>query len=162
MLSLYRKRLAALLLATALTLVSLPSAVLASQTAGDLRIDGEGLAAGTDYVYDAANRLLTLKSNKTMTISGSTSSDIVVIDAPGGADITLDGLNIDVSGSAGRAAMRITGSTASAGIKLKGVNSLRSGKNCAGLQKENSQYLCFQTRKIMLLFPHLAERGARV
>lgn len=74
-------------------------------------------------------------------ISGSTTSNTITVSANSyRPDIRLDGANIDVSGTHGACAFRITNAAGQVYVRLEegSTNSLKSGYNCAGLQKENN------------------------
>ncbi len=106
---------------------------LLAEAAGDFTV--EGGTPGDDYSY--LDGVLTILTGTPLTISGTTTTDkIVVGDGDGdgdgvGANITFRDLSIRHS-SADRCAFLIPG-TASATITLEGSNTLQSGENCAGL-----------------------------
>ena len=98
-------------------------------------------AIGKDYTYD--NGVLTIKTDTPIAIAnaklGST-TDQIVVDGGVNANITLAGVNIDVSGQSYTytAAFKIAdNSTGNVTITLADglKNFLRSGPYCAGLQK---------------------------
>ena len=101
--------------------------------------NGGTLTYGDDYTYEGG--VLTIKSDKAITIAnantGSTTDRIEVADGIS-ANITLAGVNIDVSGTSGACAFKIAdNSTGNVTITLAdgSVNTLKSGEYCAGLQK---------------------------
>ena len=102
--------------------------------------NGGTLTYGVDYTYE--NNVLTIKSDTAVTIANTdpdkaTTDRIEVADGVS-ADITLAGVNIDVSSSSNTAAFQIAdNSTGNVTITLAdgSENTLKSGKNCAGLQK---------------------------
>ena len=103
-----------------------------------------GGTLGIDYVFDAADRVLTIKTNTAITISGTTKTDHIEVADGVSADITLKDVNIDVSDTgtflftAGVAAFKIAdNSTGNVNITLEGANTLKSGFYCAGLQKND-------------------------
>ncbi|MBO5378081.1 MAG: hypothetical protein J6A41_06820, partial [Ruminiclostridium sp.] len=118
-------------------------------TAGDFTITltegGGNPVVGTDYTY--AGGVLTILSDKDITIknanpSTSTTNRIEVADGIS-ANITLAGVNIDVSSQSDTAAFKIADdSTGNVTITIADgkTNTLKSGKNCAGLQK-NGEYI---------------------
>ena len=117
----------------------------AAETVGDFTVTGG--TSGTDYTYE--NNVLTIKTDTPITLSGETTTDTIVVEKDTDANITLDGVNIDVSGTgdaengtAGSAAFTIAdNSTGNVTITLAdgSVNTLKSGYECAGLQK-NGEY----------------------
>ena len=118
-------------------------------TAGDFTITltegGGDPVVDTDYTY--ADGVLTILSDKDITIkntnpSTSTTDRIEVADGVS-ANITIAGVNIDVSGTEYAAAFQIAdNSTGNVTITLADgtTNTLKSGKYCAGLQK-NGAYI---------------------
>ncbi len=110
-------------------------------------ITGTDLVYGTDYTYPADTGVLTILSGKAMTIANvnpntATTNTIVVADGVS-ANITLAGVNIDVSLQNGTAAFKIADdSTGNVTITLAdgSTNTLKSGNNRAGLQK-NGAYI---------------------
>ena len=107
-------------------------------------ITGSGLVYGTDYTYPASTGVLTIKSDKAVTIAnantGSTTDRIEVADGIS-ANITLDNVNIDVSGTGRASAFKIADdSTGNVTITLEdgSENTLKSGNECAGLQKNGT------------------------
>ncbi len=101
---------------------------------GDFSVVGGTI--NDDYTFGANSAgidVLTIKSDKELIISGTTLSDVIVIEDGITANITLNDLNIDVNNSADVCAFEIAG-TATANIKLVGTNALKSGIREAGLQ----------------------------
>jgi len=73
------------------------------------------------------------------TITGSTTTNTITVNAGVTANITLSGVNIDVSATSDAAAFQIADdSTGNVTVTLEGTNTLKSGANCAGLQKNGS------------------------
>ncbi len=72
-------------------------------------------------------------------LTGSSNLNTVNIEAQAGANafVTLHDLTIDVSNTNNAIAFKTTGA-GSVTVKLDGENTLKSGKNSAGLQKENT------------------------
>ena len=96
-----------------------------------------GGTEGTDYSYDS--NVLTINKGTALTIPGtSTSSDTIVVKSAEGADITLSGVDIDVSATSGKCAFDIDSDSSNVTITLEDANVLKSGKFCAGLQNKNS------------------------
>ena len=109
--------------------------------ASDLTITGNNLIYGTDYSYPTATGVLTILYEKPVTISGSTTTDAIAVKKDISADITLDGVNIDVSEIESACAFEIADdSTGNVKITLAdgSANVLKSGGYCAGLQKNGS------------------------
>lgn len=111
-------------------------------------ITGSGLVYGTDYTYPASTGVLTIKSDKAITIAnantGSTTDRIEVADGIS-ANITLAGVNINTY-SLGKCAFQIAeGSAGTVTITLSDgtTNILTSAENLAGLQKngENGELI---------------------
>ncbi|MGN1304322.1 MAG: leucine-rich repeat protein, partial [Oscillospiraceae bacterium] len=89
-----------------------------------------------DYTYDSINHVLTILSDKAMTISGTSTTDKIFVQKDISANITLNGVNIDVSGTVDACAFKIAdNSTGDVTITLKGTNVLKSANNRAGIQK---------------------------
>ncbi|MBR4093660.1 MAG: chitobiase/beta-hexosaminidase C-terminal domain-containing protein, partial [Oscillospiraceae bacterium] len=115
-----------------------------SEVGTTFTITGTDLVYGTDYTY--ADGVLTILSDKDITIKNTTPSTrttnrIEVADGVS-ANITLAGVNIDVSSQIGTAAFKIADdSTGNVTITLADgtTNTLKSGMFCAGLQK-NGEY----------------------
>ena len=122
--------------------------------AGDFTITATngGVLTTDDYTYE--NNVLTIKSNTPVTISGTTTADSIIIKENIDANITLNGVNIDVSATgelntgnvdasiSGTPAFKIADdSTGDVTIILAdgSENVLKSGVKCAGLQK-NGEY----------------------
>ncbi|MCI5578584.1 MAG: hypothetical protein MR364_03670, partial [Oscillospiraceae bacterium] len=100
--------------------------------------DSGSIVYGTDYTYPAETGVLTILSNKAVTISGTTTTDTIFVNSGVSANITLNGVNIDVSSKNNTAAFKIEdNSTGNVSITLAdgSENTLTSGSNCAGLQK---------------------------
>jgi len=92
------------------------------------------LAAGTELDVSAGN--VTIDTDGNYTITGSTTTNTITVAEGVTADITLSGVNIDVSGTPDAAAFKIADdSTGNVTVTLVGENTLKSGMNCAGLQK---------------------------
>ena len=99
---------------------------------------------GTDYTY--ADGVLTIMSDTPITIKNTNpntpTSDRIEVARDVAADITLAGVNIDVSSNSGTAAFKIADdSTGNVTITLAddSINKLKSGNNCAGLQKNGGE-----------------------
>ena len=113
--------------------------VASAETAtGDLTVTGGEL--GTDYTF--ADGVLTIKTNKAVTIANAdptkaTTHRIEVADGVS-ANITLAGVNINVSSLSDTAAFKIADDSAgNVTITLadSSKNTLKGGECCAGLQK---------------------------
>ena len=102
-----------------------------------------GGTSGTDYSY--ADGVLTIKTGTAITIANvnpsTATTDRIVVEKDKNANITLNGVNIDVSGTSDTSAFKIEDdSTGSVAVTLAegSVNTLKSGENCAGLQKNGT------------------------
>jgi hypothetical protein len=97
-----------------------------------------GGTEGTDYSY--GSNVLTIKKGTALTISGTSTSDTIVVDSADGADITLSGVDIDVSGIRYKCAFDIGSDSGNVTITLADgtTNVLKSGEFCAGLRNKNS------------------------
>lgn len=101
----------------------------------------EKLVEGTDFIYDENG--ITILTDKPVTVSNSyeyvVSNDTITVGDGVSANITLENVNIDVSDEDDAAAFKIeTGSKGNVTVTLSGENTLKSGKNCAGLQKSGT------------------------
>ncbi|MCI7767622.1 MAG: hypothetical protein MSJ26_06545, partial [Oscillospiraceae bacterium] len=113
------------------------NAIVASAETGDFTVTGG--TEGTDYSY--ADNVLTILTETPLTISGTTTTDRIEVASGVSANITLDGVDIDVSSKSNTAAFKIAdNSTGNVTITLAdgSENTLKSGRNCAGLQKNGS------------------------
>ena len=115
-----------------------------AETVGAFTVTGG--TSGTDYTY--ADGVLTIMSDTPITIKNTNpntpTSDRIEVARDFLADITLAGVNIDVSSNSGTAAFKIAyGSFGSVTITLAddSVNKLKSGSNCAGLQMIRNLYI---------------------
>ncbi|MEA4940464.1 MAG: InlB B-repeat-containing protein, partial [Christensenella sp.] len=98
---------------------------------------------GTDYSYDLSNGVLTILTGTAMTISmatpGATTADTIIVSSGVNASLTLSDVSIDASGTSDACAFRIAdNSGGNVNITLSGDNTLISGANCAGLQKNGT------------------------
>ncbi|MCI6552482.1 MAG: S-layer homology domain-containing protein, partial [Lachnospiraceae bacterium] len=105
--------------------------------------NGGTLTYGTDYSY--ADGVLTIKTDTPITIRNTdpttATTDRIEVESSVSANITLAGVNIDVSSLSGTAAFKIAdNSTGNVMITLAddSENTLKSGGGCAGLQKNGS------------------------
>lgn len=127
------KRILSVFLTCALLLTLLPTAALAAGETGDFTVTGGAL--DTDYSY--ADNTLTILTSKTLTISGTTTKDKIVIQDGITANVTLNNVNIDVISTNGACAFEVAGS-AVYNLTLQGTNILSSGYQRAGLQVQTS------------------------
>ncbi len=102
-----------------------------------------GGVLGTDYTYK--NGVLTVLTDTEITIKNKDTSmattNTIVVASGVNADITLNGVNIDVSGTENACAFKIAdNSTGNVTITLADgtTNVLKSGSYCAGLQKNGN------------------------
>ena len=101
---------------------------LNARAAGDLTVSGG--TEGTDYVYSGG--VLTVKTNKALTISGTTSADRIVVDSPNGANITLSDVSVTFGTSVPHAAFEIVES--SGDVKITQCSYV--GRNQCGLAEK--------------------------
>jgi hypothetical protein len=134
-----KKRFLGILLTACMVLTLLPTVALAAGTGAFTVTDG---TYGTDYSY--ASNTLTILTNTEITIANTnpataTTTDKIVVSSSAGANITLAGVNIDLS-SAGAAAFDIATIAGAVNLTLEDgtTNTLTSGGNCAGLQKNTT------------------------
>lgn len=99
------------------------------ETAGGLTI------TGNESCYTYGSNIITITANGNFTISGTTTTDNIVVASGVTANITLNDVSIDVSG-AGKSAIELEGN-ASVSLKLIGKNVLCSAKDHAGIRVEN-------------------------
>ena len=109
-----------------------------ADTAGDFTVTATngGELTAEDYTY--ADGVLTIISDTPITISGTTTADRIEVADGVSANITLAGVDIDVSSQFETAAFKIADdSTGDVNITLADgtINTLKSGAFCAGLQK---------------------------
>ena len=119
-------------------------------------VSGEVLAYGTDFTYPASTGELNILSDKAITIANvdqtTATSDWIEVLNGVNANITLAGVNIDVSAITDTAAIKIAdNSTGNVTITLADgtANVLKSGDNCAGLQK-NGDYISEDKGKLIV------------
>ena len=124
---------------------SVPITVFAEKeiTTGAFILTSESELTDDDYSYSGG--VLTIKSDTAITISnatpGTATTDRIVVESGASANITLSGVNIDVSGMDNTAAFQIAdNSTGNVTITLAEgtTNTLKSGSNCAGLHKNGN------------------------
>ena len=141
--TLRRRRMLATLLALALCLSLLPMSALAAETTatteGGLTVSGG--VAGTDYTYE--DNTLTIKTEKKLTVSGTTTTDKIVVEGGVTANLTLNGVSIAFAdGSvttndkeetgAGTCALSL-GEGSILNLTLADENTLQSGAGRAGI-----------------------------
>ncbi len=117
---------------------SVGAARAAGTACGDFTVSGGTL--GTDYDFDTTNGVLTIKTGTAITIQNTNPSSATTnrIEVASGvsANITLAGVNIDVSSQVDTAAFKIADdSSGNITVTLAGSNTLKSEENRAGLQK---------------------------
>lgn len=109
---------------------------LEEKPTGDFTVTGGAL--NTDYTYE--NNTLTIKSSTALAVTGTTTTDKIVVAAGVEANITLDGVSIVVSGTENACAFDIQGN-AKVTLTLTGENTLKSGKWKAGISVPQSATL---------------------
>ena len=105
---------------------------------GDLTVTGTDLIEGKDYSY--VNNTLTILSDKSMILSGTSTVDHIVVKSGINANLTFNDLNLQFNDGnnnfTGTCAFKIEdNSSGNVNITLVGENTLKSGSWCAGLQK---------------------------
>ena len=119
--------------------VSLPVTILAEPwylENGDITVN----AGESEQTVSQGDRQNVPDPAPVITQSGTdVTNNTVTINADAGctANVTLDGVNIDVSGDSGEAAIQ-TGGAGNVVIELDGDNTVKSGDNHAGVEKNNS------------------------
>lgn len=140
------KKILALFLCTAVTALTFPISVLASGTETKA-FSIEGGTLGTQYTYE--NNILTFTQNGTYTVSmaegtASTATDRIVVANSVQASITLDGVNIDVSGMSTTSALDMSSAGACTVTLAAGSsNSLKSGHDRPGIYVPKNNELIF-------------------
>jgi len=125
-----KKRLFSIILTVCLVMALLPTEALAAETTntfGAFTVTYDG--SGTAPTY--GGNVLTLGSG-TYTINGTTTADKIVVSSGATANITLNGVNIDLSGTNDACAFDMSGATVN--LTLNGTNLLKSGAHRAGLR----------------------------
>lgn len=114
--------------------VTWPATEAGASTTGDFTVAGG--TYGTDYSY--ANNTLTILTDTPITISGTTSTDKIVVDTDSGktAQVTLNGMDITTSNAA---PLRFEGSLAKLHLTLEGTNALTAeGRSDYAVQIQSS------------------------
>ena len=108
---------------------------------GNIRRSIGGLTVAgdpADYDYDGASHTLTVKDNADLTIAnkdpGTATQDKIVVERGAKVQLTLAGVNIDVSSTSGACAFDMTGAEVELTLADGPVNVLKSGFNRAGLE----------------------------
>ena len=131
------KKLMTRLLSLALICAFVPSFVLAAEW--DLK-DGNitvNAAPGTDQTVSQAGSTPKVDTNPVITSSGTTNNTVTIEAGKNAtANVTLDNVNIDVS-SDSKAAITTKGD-GNVTIELEGTNTVQSGSNHAGVEKDNT------------------------
>ncbi|MDR1573367.1 MAG: S-layer homology domain-containing protein [Clostridiales Family XIII bacterium] len=130
--TLKNKILSALLAAT-LTGASLagllPAAYAAGGDGATIHVD-DPKPSGAGWSY--ANNVFTVANGATVTVTGETKTNRIRVASGAAVNITLDGANIDISGTEKACAFDMADATVN--LTLAGTNSLKSGMYNAGLQ----------------------------
>jgi uncharacterized repeat protein (TIGR02543 family) len=85
----------------------------------------------TFNINTGSNIVITANGTYTISGNGSPTTHTIKVDSDVVADITLENVNIDVSGITNACAFDMTGATVT--LRLSGTNTLQSGDRCAGL-----------------------------
>ncbi|MDR0841398.1 MAG: hypothetical protein LBN26_08480 [Christensenellaceae bacterium] len=117
-----------LLLAAVMICALLPSAAFAQSGDGHIDLTDSATPSGTGWTYSGG--VFTVTGD--VTISGATTTNRVVVQSGVTANITLDGVSINVSGTNNACAFDMTGATVN--LTLTGTNTLKSDYGQAGLQ----------------------------
>ena len=116
------------------TILFLPLSVAAEETG--LKV--EGGTPGTDYTYDG--NICTILKNTSLTISGTTTTDNIVVGENVTANITIDGINIDLSSMDNKSAIDLK-ENATLNLTLANASTLISGKAVAGIHLSDGSCL---------------------
>ena len=146
------KRFFSALLCAMMVMSLLPTPSLAAD--GDLTVTG-GMV-GTDYTY--SNGVLAILTRNSLTISGTTTTDSIVVKSGITANITLSGVSIDCSTVDGACAFDIEAGSA-ANIWLEGDTTLKSGSIKAGLHVPSGAMLSIYGTGSLTAEGVLAEAG---
>ncbi|KKB49673.1 hypothetical protein HMPREF1212_02832 [Parabacteroides sp. HGS0025] len=108
-----------------------------------LTLAAEGLTVtggeeGTDYSY--AENVYTVLTETALTFSGTTTTDRIVIEEGVTANVTINGLSIDISSIDYAAAIQLK-KQAKLILSLSGTNEVKSGRDKAGIHLEENSYL---------------------
>ncbi|GHU93619.1 hypothetical protein FACS1894156_0720 [Bacteroidia bacterium] len=104
----------------------------AASSDANIDLSDSGTPSGTGWTYNNTSGVFTITSGANVTISGTTTTNTVVVASGATANITLSDASIDVRGSGGGCAFDMTGATVT--LTLSGTNILRSGAGKAGVQ----------------------------
>ncbi len=86
--------------------------------------------------YDVSTGSVIISTDGDYTVTGTTTTNTITVNSGISANIILNNVSIDVSGIEGAAAFRIEDdSSGNVTVTLEGSNILKSGADCAGLQK---------------------------
>jgi hypothetical protein len=119
-----------------MVLAMLPFSTFTVYAAEGLIVTGGVLE--TDYTY--VGDVLTITTGTAISIrSVTTTSDKIVVQSGITANITLNGVEIDISATSDACAFDMTGATVN--LTLVGANKFKSGDNKAGLQAPNGATL---------------------
>ena len=108
-----------------------------------LTLAAEGLTViggeeNTDYSY--AENVYTVLTETALTFSGTTTTDRIVIEEGVTANVTINGLSIDISSIDYAAAIQLK-KQAKLILSLSGTNEVKSGRDKAGIHLEENSYL---------------------
>ncbi|WP_289007098.1 hypothetical protein [uncultured Parabacteroides sp.] len=116
------------------TILFLPLSVAAEGTG--LKV--EGGTPGTDYKYE--DNTCTILKSTSLTISGMTMTDNIVVGEGVKANITIDGISIDLSNVDGKSAIDLKENT-TLSLTLANASTLISGKAVAGIHLSDGSCL---------------------
>lgn len=107
---------------------------------GDITIE-KGTAADTLKVSYGDNLTSEFEKTQEITIIGTSTSGAITVNEGVEANITLSGVNIDVSAIDNKSAFGITVSGSKVNLTIDGVNTLKSGIRSAGLEMRGNSEL---------------------
>ncbi len=142
-------------------MVSFTAFASTDMSASDFSVTGD---AGS-YRWNSTDEVLTITGSGELSIANidptTPTTNSIVVQNGVTANLTLNGVNIDVSSVTNACAFDIQG-TATANITLQDTNTLRSGQNKAGLQVEGSATLNITSASSGSLFAVGGERAAGI
>jgi hypothetical protein len=99
-------------------------------------------AQAQNFNINAGSVTITTNGTYTITGTGEPTTNTITVNSGVDADITLENVNIDVSGIENACAFNMTGATVT--LRLSNVNTLKSGNSYAGLQAPSGSTLAIK------------------
>ena len=130
-----KKRFLSILLVFCMVMAFMPQVAYATGNAGDFTVTGG--TSGIDYYYNASNKTLRILTGTPITISGTTTSDKIFVEEEVSANITLAGVNIDLSLQTDSTAIALSGNTTIT-LAENTTNTVKSGYWCAGISNNSN------------------------